>query len=82
MAEGFENSNYKSDALPTELRLDAHSKTTRSRHKQCSERLPGMDAQNRSCRKTNVPFYRASGETDIALHNGQKDLALFNLVWR
>ncbi len=25
-----------------------------------------------------VPFYMAAGETDIALHNGQKDLALFN----
>ena len=25
-----------------------------------------------------VPLYMAAGETDIALHNGQKDLALFN----
>jgi len=25
-----------------------------------------------------VPFYMAAGETDIALNNGQKDLALFN----
>lgn len=25
-----------------------------------------------------VPFYMAAGETDIALKNGQKDLALFN----
>lgn len=25
-----------------------------------------------------VPFYMAAGETDIALHNSEKDLALFN----
>jgi enterochelin esterase-like enzyme len=25
-----------------------------------------------------VPLYMAAGETDIALNNGQKDLALFN----
>ncbi|HTQ57929.1 MAG TPA: alpha/beta hydrolase-fold protein [Bryobacteraceae bacterium] len=29
--------------------------------------------------KFRVPLYMAAGETDIALHNGQKDLALFDL---
>jgi len=28
--------------------------------------------------KLNVPLYFASGETDIALRNGQGDLAIFN----
>jgi enterochelin esterase-like enzyme len=46
--------------------------------KQFDENFAGLLKDPKTNDLFRVPFYMAAGETDIALNNGQRDLALFN----